>query len=257
MNIAVNTRLLLKDRLEGIGWYAFEVLKRITTQHKKHTFYFLFDRNFDNEFIFAENIIPIVLGPQARHPLLYKIWFERTLPKWFSKNNMDLFFSPEGYVSLKGEVPTVNVIHDLNFEHNPDHLKTGDLKFYKKYFPQYAEKSQEIITVSKYSKQDISSLYKVDPEKISVVYNGVRDSFQPLDESKQNRIRDQYSESQPYFIYVGSIHPRKNIEMLLKAFDEFSGKSEISVQLLISGRRFKKSEIFFASYIGAKLYRDT
>ena len=73
MRVAVNTRLLLKDRLEGIGWFAFETLKRITKAHPEHQFLFLFDRPFSHDFIFADNIEPIVLIPQARHPLLFNL----------------------------------------------------------------------------------------------------------------------------------------------------------------------------------------
>ena len=62
MKIAVNTRLLIKNKLEGVGWFAYETLKRITQEHPEHQFYFLFDRKFDKEFIFSDNITPIVIG---------------------------------------------------------------------------------------------------------------------------------------------------------------------------------------------------
>jgi len=72
MKIAVNTRLLLKDRLEGIGWFTYETLKRITIQHPEHEFFFIFDREYDRQFIFADNVKPIVLSPPTRHPLKEK-----------------------------------------------------------------------------------------------------------------------------------------------------------------------------------------
>ena len=77
MRIAVNTRLLLKGKLEGIGWYTNETLKRIVTQHPEHEFIFFFDRPYDPSFVFADNVTPVVFGPQARHPLLFYIWFEQ------------------------------------------------------------------------------------------------------------------------------------------------------------------------------------
>ena len=80
MKIAVNTRLLIKDKLEGIGWFTYEALKRITLQHPEHQFFFIFDRPFHPDFIFSDNITPIVQFPQARHPLLFCIWFDYSLP---------------------------------------------------------------------------------------------------------------------------------------------------------------------------------
>jgi hypothetical protein len=91
MRIAVNTRLLLKGKLEGIGWFTFETLKRMTQNHPEHEFIFIFDRPFDRDFIFAENITPVVIGPPARHPLLFWIWFDFRIPKILKKYKVDLF----------------------------------------------------------------------------------------------------------------------------------------------------------------------
>ena len=68
MKIAVNTRLLLKDKLEGIGWVAYETLRRMVKSHPEVEFYFLFDREPDPMFVFGDNVKPVVLFPQARHP---------------------------------------------------------------------------------------------------------------------------------------------------------------------------------------------
>ena len=53
MKIVVNTRSLLANKLDGIGWFTYQTLKRITLAHPEHEFVFLFDRPFDNEFVFA------------------------------------------------------------------------------------------------------------------------------------------------------------------------------------------------------------
>ena len=52
MRIAVNTRFLLPNRLEGIGWFSFEVLRRLVEQHPEHEFIFFFDRPYDERFYF-------------------------------------------------------------------------------------------------------------------------------------------------------------------------------------------------------------
>ncbi len=70
MRIAVNTRLLLKDKLEGIGWYTYETLSRIVKSHPEHEFYFLFDRPYSKEFIFEKNVSPVIISATTRHPLL-------------------------------------------------------------------------------------------------------------------------------------------------------------------------------------------
>ena len=59
MNIAVNTRLLV-PKLEGIGWFEYETLRRIVAQHPEHTFYFIFDRDYEERFLFADNVKPVL-----------------------------------------------------------------------------------------------------------------------------------------------------------------------------------------------------
>ena len=71
MRIAVNTRFLLPHKMEGFGWYTYEVVKRIVEQHPEHEFIFFFDRKYDNKFIFGKNVTPVILSPQARHPILW------------------------------------------------------------------------------------------------------------------------------------------------------------------------------------------
>ena len=86
MKIAINCRLLLKNKLEGIGWYTFEIVKRIVKDHPEHEFYFLFDRSFHPDFVFAKNVKPLVLFPQTRHPFLWYLWFEVSVAKFLRIN---------------------------------------------------------------------------------------------------------------------------------------------------------------------------
>lgn len=237
MKIAVNTRLLLKNKLEGIGWFGFETLSRIVKQHPEHEFYFIFDRPYDPSFVFAPNVKAIVAPPQARHPLLYFIWFELIIPRILKKIGADLFLSPDGYLSLRSNIKQVAVIHDLNFEHYPKDLPPLESWYYRKFFPKYAHKATRIATVSKFSKSDIIKIYHIDAEYIDVVYNGANQIFQPVSELKKQQTRAKFSLGCEYFIYVGSVHKRKNTVNLLKAFELFKSLQSSEVKLLVVGQK--------------------
>ncbi|MBE0662625.1 MAG: glycosyltransferase family 4 protein [Bacteroidales bacterium] len=237
MRIAVNTRLLLKDKLEGIGWFSYESLKRICTQHPEHEFFFIFDRKWSNDFIFSDNITPISVPPQARHPLLYYVWFEHSIPTVLRKIQPDLFFSPDGYLSLRTKVKSVNVFHDLSFEHYPMDVPTVERFYYRRYFPKFAKKAERIATVSEYSKQDIVKTYGVNPDKIDVVYNGSNPLYKPVSESVKQETLQKYSACKPYFVFVGALHPRKNLVNLFKAFDIFRKENTENINLLIVGAK--------------------
>lgn len=237
MRIAVNTRLLLKGRLEGLGRFSYETLKHITKSHPEHEFFFLFDRPFDSEFLFADNVTPIVVNPPARHPILWHVWFEISLPSVLKKIKPDLFLSPDGFLSLKSDVLSLPVIHDINFVHNPKDLASSHAWFYNRYFPKYAKKAARIATVSEFSKKDISDLYGVANSKIDVVFNGVSERFKPISKEDAESVRKQWSGGKQYFLYVGAIHSRKNIERMLEAYDLFRKRGSTDYKFVIVGNK--------------------
>ncbi|MDA3883741.1 MAG: glycosyltransferase family 1 protein [Bacteroidales bacterium] len=248
MDIAINTRFLIKDKLEGIGRFTFETIKRMCENHPEHTFYLLFDRMYDTEYVFAQNVKPVIVPFQARHPLLWKFWFHVQLPRVIKKINPDIFISTDGYVPSGISMPIVNVIHDLNFEHNPHHIPSGVLRYYKKYFPLYAAASTRIATVSEFSKQDIASKYNLPTEIIDVVYNGISDGFSPLNEEQKKSIKQNYADGNEYFMYIGSLHPRKNIARLLEAFEQFKQDTDSPIKLLIVGEEMFYSKAIQRAY---------
>ena len=237
MKIAVNTRLLLKDKLEGIGWVAYECLRRMVISHPEVEFHFIFDREPDPKFIFADNIKPVVLFPPARHPFLYIAFFEFAVARYLRKIKADLYLSPDGYLSLRSKVKQIAVFHDLNFEHFPQDFPKIHLWHYKKFFPKYAKKADKIITVSEFSKKDICECYGINPDKIEVAYNGANEIFSPVSEDIKKEIRDKYTEGNPYFMFVGSLHPRKNLARLFTSFDLFKKRNNNDIKLLIVGSK--------------------
>lgn len=235
--IAVNTRFLLQGKLEGIGRFTAETLQRITQQNPNYKFLFLFDRPFSPEFIFNHNIQPIVLPPPARHPILWYTWFEYTIPYILHKHKPQLFLSTDGFASLKTNTPTIPVIHDLAFEHFPKQVTKSARIYYKYFMPKYAQKATRIATVSEYTKSDIVQTYNINPDKIDVVYNGANDIYKPLSTPEIKQTQLQYSQNQPYFLFVGAIHPRKNLINTLKAFENFKTQHPNPTKLLIAGRK--------------------
>lgn len=235
--IAVNTRLLLRNKMEGIGWFAYETLSRITTQHPEVDFIFIFDRPWSPEFIFADNVTPVVASPQARHPFLWYLFFDWGVTKVLKKHKPDLFLSPDGWLSTRTNVPQLAVIHDLNFVHHPEFLPKINKWYYDKFFPQFAKKAARIATVSEFSKKDIVESYGISPDKIDVVYNGCNTLYAPLKAEEIQAVRNEYTQGQPYFLFVGLIHPRKNLTNLFLAFDLFKKATNSPVKLLIVGEK--------------------
>lgn len=237
LKIAVNTRLLLKNKLEGIGWFIFETLKRITQQHPEHEFFFIFDRKYDKDFLFSDNVTPLVLPPQARHPILHYLWFEQSIPILLKKIKPDLFLTPDAYCSLNTKTKTLIVIHDLNFEHYPEHMPWLNRRYYRYYTPKFAERADRIATVSNFSKNDIVKQYHINPEKIDVIYNGANESYKPIGEEEKVILKRENTHGRDFFIFIGALNPRKNLTNLFKAFDLFKKQTKSDYKLVVVGEK--------------------
>lgn len=245
MRIAVNTRFLLKDKMEGFGWYTYEITKRLVENHPEHEFFLFFDRPFDKSFVFGENATPIVLSPPARHPFLFPLFFDVSVPRALKKYNIDVFFSPDGYLSLFSKVKQVATIHDINFEHYPKDIPLLARRYLRHFFPKFAKKATHILTVSEYSKKDISGTYSISEGNITAIWNGANPDFQPISEEEKVIIRDRIAQGKPYFLFVGSLHPRKNLNRLILAYEQFIKQNSSSeFQLVIVGAALWKEEDF-------------
>ncbi|MBQ9469806.1 MAG: glycosyltransferase family 4 protein [Bacteroidales bacterium] len=237
MRIAINARLLLPNRLEGIGWFAHETVGRMVREHPEHRFTLLFDRRPAPEFAYGPNAEAVVLRPQARHPLLWYLWFEHAVARYLNdgRNAIDAMFSPEGYLALRARCPQVLTLHDINFYHNPERLRRSHARFLNRYTPQYVRKSHTVVTVSEFSRADICAAYGLPPEHVAVVHNGVDTHFRPLAPAEAEGVRQQVSGGQPYFVFVGALTPRKNVLGLIAAFELFKRRSGLPHRLVVVG----------------------
>ncbi|MDR2980516.1 MAG: glycosyltransferase family 4 protein, partial [Bacteroidales bacterium] len=187
----------------------------------------------------------IVISPPARHPILWYFYFEHSTPKILKKINPDLYLSPDGWMPLDSPYKTVNVIHDLNFAHYPEFIKPVFHKYYNHYFPKFATQATRIATVSEYTKHDIHALYHIPLKKIDVVYNGANQDFKPLLEREKQAVRGQHTQGNPYFLFVGMISKRKNLDNIFRAFDLFKlneGNSRFKL-VVIGERKWWKGDI--------------
>ncbi|HLO58906.1 MAG TPA: glycosyltransferase family 1 protein [Bacteroidales bacterium] len=236
MIIAVNTRLLIPGKIEGIGRFALETLRIITQNHPEHRFVFIFDRPYSDEFIFSSNIVPEVAFPPARHPFLWYAFFESGVPRILKKYKPALFLSPDGWLTLHTKTRSLPVIHDLNFFHYPDFIPYTVRQYYNYFFPRFIRKADRIVTVSEYTKADIISKFNYDPARIDVVYNGAS-GFKPVDSDERKQTGLCYAAGCPFFLSVGLIHPRKNISGLIRAYGLFRQSNPGEVKLVIAGAR--------------------
>lgn len=235
MRIAVSARHLKENPDDGISRFTFETLKRIVLNSPSWEFIFIFDREFSKSLLFSPNCKGIVLKPRAKHPFLWYWWHEVKLPSLLEKINPDIFFSPDGMISLKTTIPQTAVIHDISFYHRPGDTPPVTSLYYRRFYKKYAMKAVRIITVSEFCRKDISSYLGINPDKIDVAWNGVSEYFHPLEENEKEKYRKELTGGTPYFLFVGNFSPRKNIPSLIRAWHLFRQETGLNHKLVLAG----------------------
>lgn len=192
----------LSQKLSGVQRYAAEICKELTSpvriacaqDHLNRTTYHL-PQKLD------------VLGASAGI-----LWEQYNLPRFLHSKDKPLLVNFCNVAPLFYE-NKITCLHDIAFERHPEFFSKKFVLYYRWLIPRLLKSSKHIITVSEFSKREISSFYHIDPKSISVVPNA--SSFVALKEGKGLN-----AHPRPYFLFVGSLDPRKNLLFLLQAFHE-------------------------------------
>jgi len=147
-------------------------------------------------------------------------------------------------------------MHDINFVHRPKDLPKIRSNYYNYFFPRFAQIAKRISTVSFYSKEDITRAFKVDYDKIDVVYDGINQVFEPLTVNEKKEVRNNYTKGTEYFLFIGGLHPRKNVCGLLKAFDAFKTVNGNDIKLVVVGGKMHKTGEIFETYRNMRYRKD-
>ena len=143
---------------------------------------------------------------------------------------------------MKSSVPTLLVCHDLAYVHYPEHIREIHLKYYRKNFPRFHRRANHVVAVSEFTRQDVIKNYGLSQNEVSVGYNATPPGFRKLTATEIKEQKAKYTDGSPYFIYVGSLHPRKNLVRLIEAFDNFKSNTNNDHKLVLIGRFAWKNE---------------
>ncbi|MFH0930100.1 MAG: glycosyltransferase family 1 protein [Candidatus Moraniibacteriota bacterium] len=237
MRIAINAADLDHPRIDGTRIYIQNLLKNFGLQNREDRFLIYHKKDFN---------------PQLKFPIFdnYKI-IKKPFPFWWTQTRFawemfctkpDILFMPMHSLPFlhSKKTKTVVTIHDLAFKFFPDHFPKKDLKRLN-FFTDYAVKnSDKIIAISNSTKNDLLKIYpKLKEDKIKVIYHGYDENLFNLDISEQEikRVNTKYKiQNTRYLIFVSTIQPRKNIEMLLEAFKILRRKeAHKDLNLVIAG----------------------
>lgn len=210
----------------GIGRYTRELVRALADTKNRNDFIFFSAKlpattPVDNPLPQGSNI-QLRPAPISER-WLYRIWHRLRIPipVQIFTGKIDLFHSTDFVLPpVRPTIPTLLTIHDLSFAHYPETFTPQLINYLNEVVPRSVGRATHILADSESTRDDISELWKVPVDKISVLYSGVSRHFRPTNDPKSiSALQDRYDlRGRPYLLCVGTIQPRKNYQMLIRAF---------------------------------------
>lgn len=246
MNIGIDISSLVSASRTGVGEYTYELLNalfHIDTQNQ----YFLFYNSFSDVSALIpqwkrENVhIVQTTWPNKIFHVSIQVLKWPQIDRIIEKKTgvvLDYFFSPNiGFQVLSPRCKHILTVHDLSFEIFPEFFSSKMRLWHTFLSPQkQCERAHSILTPSENTKRDIVDLYKIDPKKIHVLTPGVAPLFhQENNVPALEQVQKKYNLGEKYILFLGTIEPRKNIEAVVRAFEQSPQLREAGYELILAG----------------------
>ena len=165
----------------------------------------------------------------------------------------ELLHATEHLLMPMRHAPCVLTIHDLVFRLLPHHHKPLNYAFLNLAMPFFIRRADHLIAVSHCTRRDLCRLYRVDPDRISVIYEAADRRFRPRAQGEIERIRQKHGLPEQFILSLGTLEPRKNYGRLIEAFAQLRRRCDGSPRrtssqdwrLVIVGRRGWLYQPFF------------
>lgn len=235
-------------RKTGVGKYAESLVKAISdlpSHHQFILFYFNFRSRFKGLNLKAGNFTNRGLKfPGRLFSFLWKKGFNFSFDRLSGK--ADLFHFPNFISRPVKSGKVVATIHDLSFRRFPEYVEKKNLAYLNYNLPKTLAQADKIIAVSEFTKSELLKFYRINSEKISVIHGGVDETFFNVkDEIKLKEAKERLKLPDTFFLWVGTIEPRKNITGLIEAFTAFRKMREGNCKLVMVGKKGWNYEGFF------------
>lgn len=221
----------------GIFYYTQELIKALAKIDKKNEYWIIRSKSAGD---ISHNVKELVV-PSRKIPgaAAFRLFFQ--IPNILKKMNMDIVIEPRhfGPFNLPKKIKRVTVIHDLSPLHYPQWHQFISRNLQQLFLPSILKKANHIITNSSFTALDVAKHFPNTASKTTGILLGKEDSFRP---QTQLSILEKYDITKPYILHTGTIEPRKNLTLLLTAFELIKRKRQQPLQLVLIGKLGWKSK---------------
>ena len=227
----------MEGQRTGVGRYIESLLEGLLQEPSQHQWTLFFQGHPFAHPLWEAVGSPIRTnfgGRPALHPILWEQWF---LPRRVSREPLDLLFCPAYSLPGKPKVPSIVTLHDLSFEHLGHEFGWKE-RLRRRWLARRAAKhASRVLTDTQTIATQVSESYSVSPDRIGVVPIAVEPGFSPESNPTDSEQLESLGINRPYFLFIGSILPRRQVDKILATFAQLRREGLIprEAQLVLAG----------------------
>lgn len=228
MRLGVDARPLTQS-LTGIGRYTLELSRALLDRQLNVRLY------APTKLVPQADILPkaSIKTGFATGRMSQMVWYQTALPYWAASENVDVFWGPSHRLPawLPARVARVVTIHDLVWKFAGDTMRQSNRFLEAWLMPKALAAADMVMADSQNTADDIASIFPAAAEKTRVVYLGNT----RFPDALPGALLENLGVNKPYFLFVGTLEPRKNLRRLLEAFSMLPEETRCRAQLVIAG----------------------
>ena len=241
MEIGINALKLYASqdyRNAGISNYIRQLTTHLLNCDESNR-YTLFTNNLMPEWREQTRHTPTIVTSRlpTAHPIPRIAWEQSVLAGHTARDRLDVLHCPLNVIPLAAACPTVLTIHDLTFLRYPRLFPRLKQLYLRLFTRLSAHKASAVVTDSASTRNDVVQMLGVPQEKVHVVYPAADADFSPRSHDEGSAFRNSKGLTNGYVLYVGTLEPRKNVDVLIRAFGRAVKEQALPHRLVLVGGR--------------------
>lgn len=242
MRIGIYVDVAKEEQPRGIGFHILHLLKGLSAVDGTNE-YFLYYRedlwgkshgfpHCPDEANFRSRPVRFPRNWDSNHPSL---WWKHYLPRVVAKDRIDVFHGPNHFLPVLPHRRTVVTVHDVAY-FKMELYTPGVTALLREWTRRALEQAGAVIAISQNTQRDVEEL-GVEPSRIRLIYGGGNVANEDeIQYDRRDELRRQFQLPEKYILFVGTIHPRKNVPFLLRSFHKLKREKGLPHKLVLAGK---------------------
>jgi alpha-1,3-rhamnosyl/mannosyltransferase len=237
MRVVINHVTAIRQKT-GIGHHVAELVRCLRTQQPRDRFV-----AFPGPVIAAAIRVAGRVGLRRAGPrrsgsawlhTLARCWMAWQFRTFWAHRAFDLYHEPN-YIPLPWDGPTVATVHDLSVLLHPEWHPADRVAYFVEHFERGLDRCAHLIAVSEFTRHELIETFGVPPARVHCIYNGIRPELRPMSATEVRPVLARLGLTSPYLLHVGTLEPRKNLLLLMRAYGDLPEALRQRCPLVLAG----------------------